>query len=163
MGKLLRKHLGWVKTVKDWHSYPLLVLSLGIAVFFVVLSFFRTPTAPETALFQAIILICGLLGSYIFGRNAAKIAARDKIKLHARPAFRRVIALYNSLIRLSIKIEGLKGEKFDHRLEQIQALVNEHIETGQDTVEDWRDIIPEDVAEIEKRLKGEVPRDDNAR
>ena len=149
--------------MKDWHSYPFLALGLGIAAVFVVLSFFRAPTAPETALFQFIILICSLIGSYIFGQKAAKIAARNELKLYARPAFRRVIALYNSLTRLSIKIEGLKGEKFDHRLEQIQALVDEHIETGQDAVEDWRDIIPEDVAEIEKRVKGEAPGDDQAR
>ena len=35
-------------------------------------------------------------------------------------------------------------------MEQIQALVNEHIQTGQDAMEDWRDIIPEDVKEIEE-------------
>ena len=148
------KLLGWVKTVKDWHSYLLFSACLGTAGFFVYLSFLEPPSARETALFQVIILICGLLGSYIFGRNTAKVAARDEIKLHARPAFRRVIALYNSLIRLSIIIEGLKEEKADHKLEQIQVLVDEHIHTGGHALEDWRDIIPEDVAEIEKKPKG---------
>ena len=76
--------------------------------------------------------------------------AIDAVRTHARPAFRRVTALYDSLFRLSIQIEELKGEDPDHRLNLIQALVNEHIRTGKDAMEDWRDIVPEDVAEIER-------------
>ena len=152
--------------MESWHSYPFLALCLGIAGVFVILSFFRTPTAPETALFQVIILISGLLGSYIFGRNAGQAGARSESKRYARPAFRRVTALYNSLFRLSVRIEELKGEKPDHRLDQVQALVDEHIQTGQDAMEDWRDISPDDVEEILDRLRksrGESTSNDEVR
>ena len=78
----------------------------------------------------------------------------EVIKPHARSAFRRVTALYQSLYRLSNRIEELNRENPDNRLELIQALVHEQIATGQDAMEDWRDIVPEDVEEIERRSLG---------
>ena len=76
------------------------------------------------------------------------------IRPHARAAFRRVTALYQSLYRLSIRIEQLKDEKPDNRLDLIQVLVDEQIATGQDAMEDWRDIVPEEVEQIERRSAG---------
>ena len=137
--------------MKENLHIPLLSLFLILAVSFVALNFFRSVSAVENTLFQILISVTGLLGSYIFGRNSARAGAIEVIKPHARAAFRRVTALYNSLYRLSEKIEELKGEVPDHRLDLIQALVNEHIATGQDAIEDWRDIVPEEVAEIERR------------
>ncbi len=138
------------------HRYHVLFLSasLVIACIFVVLTSFRNPTTIEAALFQLLILISGLLGSYIFGKNAARAAAIDVIKPHARAAFRRLTHLYNSLYRLSERIEELKEEKPDHRLDLIQALIHEQIGTGQDAIEDWRDIVPEEVEQIEGRNAG---------
>lgn len=137
--------------MKDLHQYLLLASCLAATIAFVVWAFIRQPTTSEVALFQIVILITGLLGSYIFGKNAAKAGATEVIKPHARAAFRRVTALYNSLYRLSAKIEQLKEEGPDHRLELIQTLVHEHIATGQDAMEDWRDIVPEEVEHIERR------------
>lgn len=130
---------------------PLLVVFSVAAIAFVALNFFRSTSPVENALFQLLISGTGLLGSYIFGRNSARSGALDVVRPHARAAFRRVTALYNSLYRLSAKIEELKQEGSDYRLDLIQALVNEHIGTGQDAIEDWRDIVPEEVAEIERR------------
>ena len=78
----------------------------------------------------------------------------ELISPHARSAFRRVTALYNSLYRLSTRIERLNSDKPDNRLDLIQALVDEQIATGQDAIEDWRDIVPEEVEEIERRRQG---------
>lgn len=130
---------------------PLVAVFVITAIAFVILNFFRSASPVEDTLFQVLISGIGLLGSYIFGRNSARAAALEVIKPHARAAFRRVLALYNSLYRLSEKIEELKQERPDHRLELIQALVNEHIATGKDAPEDWRDIVPEEVEEIERR------------
>ena len=133
---------------------PIVLLLIGFsivaAIAFVVLSFYRTMSSVEDALFQLLILSTGLLGSYIFGRNSARAGALEVVKPHARAAFRRVAALYNSLYRLSERIEELKQEEPDYRLDLIQALVNEHIATGQDAIEDWRDIVPDEVEEIER-------------
>ena len=103
-------------------------------------------------MFQVLISGTGLLGSYIFGKRSAKAGALDVAKPHARAAIQTgALGLYISLYRLSDKIEELKEEGPDHRLDLIQALVHEHIATGQDAIEDWRDIVPEEVEEIERR------------
>ena len=143
--------------MKENLHIPLLSLFLVLAVSFVALNFFRSVSAVENTLFQILISGTGLWGSYIFGRNSARAGALEVIKPHARAAFRRVFALYRSLYRLSVKIEDLKGEGPDHRLDLIQALVNEHIATGEDAIEDWRDIVPEEVAEIERRSAQNEP------
>ena len=124
---------------------PLLTFFSIAAIAFIMLNFFRSMSAVESTLFQVLISGTGLLGSYVFGKNSAVA------KPHARAAFRRVLGLYISLYRLSDKIEELKEEGPDHRLDLIQALVHEHIATGQDAIEDWRDIVPEEVEEIERR------------
>lgn len=118
------------------------------------LTAFRDLTTFELGLLQLLILATGLVGSYIFGKHSAQAGARDVIRPHARAAFRRVTALYQSLYRLSIRIEQLKDEKPDNRLDLIQALVDEQIATGQDAMEDWRDIVPEEVEQIERRSAG---------
>ena len=141
----------WWMTFKDSPMVPILIgFSVIAAIAFVILSFHRSMSSVEDALFQLLISGTGLLGSYIFGRNSARAGAFEVIRPHARAAFRRVTALYNSLYRLSGKIEELKQEGSDHRLDLIQALVNEHIATGRDAMEDWRDIVPEEVKEIER-------------
>ena len=139
---------------KHWlHTVLLLIFVVGM-VAFVVLSSTREFSTVENTLFQTLIAATGLLGSFIFGRTSARDAARELIRPHARAAFRRVTALYNSLYRLSEKIEELKTGDDDHKLVLIQSLVNEQIATGQDAIEDWRDIVPEEVQEIERRSTG---------
>ena len=141
--------------MRDNFRIPATSVILGVvfmvfAGVFIGLNFFRDLSPVEAALFQILTLGFGLIASYTFGRNSARDGALDVVGPHARAAFRRVTALYNSLYRLSTKIEELKGEGPDHRLDLIQALVNEHISTGQDAMEDWRDIVPNEVSEIEK-------------
>ena len=41
----------------------------------------------------------------------------------------------------------------DRGLEVIQAIVYEQLATQVDALEDWRDIVPEDVEEIESRFE----------
>ena len=134
---------------------PFLTIFAIAVIAFISLNFFRNMSAVETTLFQVLISGTGLLGSYIFGKNSARAGALDVVKPHARAAFRRVFALYSSLYRLSEKIEEVKEQGPDPRLDLIQALVNEHISTGQDAMEDWRDIVPEEVEEIERRKSKE--------
>ena len=134
-------------------NLPIIGLSASIvaAVSMVALTLFRQPTTFEAGLFQVFILLTGLWGSYILGKNSALDAARELIRPHARSAFRRVLNLYDSLFRLSVRLEKLKEGNPDQRLDLVQALVDEQYTTGRDALEDWRDIIPQDVAEIERR------------
>ena len=140
--------------MKDNSLVQLVLIFLAAAGASVPLSFILDEPSYGTALFQVVALGAGLVGSYIVGKNAARAGALDVVRPHARAAFRRVTALYKSLYRLSVKIEELKEEGPDDRLDLIQALVNEHISTGQDAMEDWRDLVPEEVEEIERRSEG---------
>ena len=134
--------------MKDWYFAALLAGCLVAAGAFVGLSWLRAPTPFETVLFQIVILITGLLGSYMYGKNSAADAARDVIRPHARSAFRRVFSLYKSLYNMSDRIETMRSDDPDPRLDVIKTAVDEQISAGQDALEDWRDIIEDDVDEI---------------
>ena len=134
--------------MKDWNIIALLAGCLVAAGAFVGLSLLRAPTPFETGLFQVVILITGLLGSYMYGKNSAADAARDVIRPHARSAFRRALSLRHSLSMLSVRIETMQKERYDHRLDLIHAVVDEQTFISQDALDDWRDVIPDDVADM---------------
>ena len=129
----------------------LVSVSLVFAAVMVFASSSRELSPLESSLFQAVILGGGLSGSFLFGRMSAMQAARDVIRPHARSAFRRVLSLHRSLYSLSVRIETLQEEGGDRRLEVVRAVVDEQIVAGGDAMEDWRDIIEDDVDEILER------------
>ncbi len=135
----------------SWHHLFILVLvvvSIGISVLMIYTASSRELSAVETILFQVVILGTGLSGSFLFGRSSAADAARDVIRPHARSAFRRVLSMYKSMYGLSVRIEEFQQEDHDHRLDVIRAVVDGQIAAGRDALEDWRDIIPDDVDEM---------------
>ena len=151
-----------------WRDLPLIALTGVFAIALVtviVLSSIRPLHPSVQYVFQAITLVAALLGSYRFGRNTAKEAAYDVIRPHARAALRRILTLRDSLFRLSIRIEDYKIDQYDVRLDVIQAIIDEQIPTGGSAVEDWRDIVPEDVDEILRAwpTQGRVEQDDNSK
>ena len=79
----------------------LILISLGVAVYFAYVTTTRTLTGLESFLLQIFTLVTGLVGSFIFGRQSAHEAARDIIKPLARSAFRRLLSLYRSLSRVA--------------------------------------------------------------
>lgn len=129
----------------------LIVAAFIVAGYMTYVSASRQLSALESALFQILVLAAGISGSFIFGRIAALKASRDVIRPHARSAFRRVFSLYKSLYNLSDRIEEMRRDDPDPRLDVIQTTVDEQITTGQDALEDWRDIIQDDVDEILER------------
>ena len=133
---------------------PLIGLALVFAVALgamIAVSSMRDLSQLETILFQVVTLATGLLASYRFGRNAARDAAYEVIRPHARSALRRILSLRDSLFRLSDRIEEFKEEGPDYRLDVIQAIIVEQIPLGGSAVEDWRDIIEDDVEEVVQR------------
>ena len=137
---------------KWWRDLPLIGLWLAFAIALsamIVVSSLRELSQLEAVLFQVVTLVIGLLASYRFGRNAARDAAYDIIRPHARSALRRILSLRDSLFRLSERIEEYKvGGEDDYRLNVIQAIIEEQIPNGRAAVEDWLDAAPEDVEEI---------------
>ena len=145
-------------------SAVLILLSLSVAAAMIRASSERELTSLEEILFQVIVLGAGLSGSFIFGRSWADMDARETVRLHARPVFRRVLDLYHSLYRLSVRVGEFRMQGASNELDVIQAIVDEQIITGESSLEDWRDIAPDVVEELEnlfKRLGIGVDNDDS--
>jgi hypothetical protein len=117
----------------------------------------RTLTGLESVLWQIFVFAAGLSGSFIFGRESAQRTAREMFKPHARSAFRRLISLYQSLQRVATTIESSQKscceEDYHVTLGKLEAIVTEQLTTADDALEDWRDIVPEDVNEIHQKLR----------
>lgn len=133
----------------------LLLFTVAGSVTLIVVSAERTLSSLESTLLQLLTLAAGLSGSYIFGRQSAEAAARELIKPAARSAFRRVLGLYASLGRLAETVNRFRSAAGtgDSRLDVVEALVTEQRASVTDALEDWRDLVPEEVADVERRLK----------
>lgn len=141
-------------------AIPLTIVvgAVVLAVAMVVVSAIRPLSTLELVLWQVVPLLLGLSGSYWFGRNAARDSARDVIRPHARSAVRSLLGLRDSLRALSHRIEDYRDEEADYRLDVIQAIVEEQMPVSDSAIEDWRDITPEDVAEIIRWWENEEER-----
>ncbi len=145
----------------NWVLASLLVLvALGISVLVVYTTTTRTLTAVESTIWQVFVLTAGLAGSFIFGRQSAREAAREMIKPHAKSAFRRLVSLYESLSRASNEIEltesSESSEDIRVTIAKLDAIVTEQLNAADDALEDWRDIVPEDVEELKQKLESKI-------
>ncbi len=136
----------------------LIAVSILIGIVFVLVASTRQLTNLENALFQAIALFFGIFGSYILGKESTKSAAKELIKPYARSAFRRLISLYYGLSRLAQLIENTRrnnnsAEILASTLDKIEVMTVDQLATADDALNDWRDIVPEDVDELYDRIK----------
>ena len=142
----------------------LILISLGVAVYFAYVTTTRTLTGLESFLLQIFTLVTGLVGSFIFGRQSAREAARDIIKPLARSAFRRLLSLYLSLSRVANILASSQDfesrEDYEVMHAKLEGIVVEQLTTAGDALEDWRDIVPEDVEELYQRLSFDNPKRD---
>ena len=134
------------------------VLSVLISVVFLVMATKRDLTALENTLLQVLSLGLGLVGSYIMGMQSAQETAKDIIKPHARSAFRRLLSLYRSLSRLAFAIQSARTGVQENAeavaiLDRLDAIVTEQIGTADDALEDWNDVVPEEVANLRAQLR----------
>lgn len=123
---------------------------------YLALQYFRELSRVETTLFHIMTWGIGLCASYVFAMIATRSSARQEYALHARASFRRVLGLHNSLFKLSEQIESLRAQELggpNPRLDLLQALVHEQIATVQASVEDWRDIVPDEVEQVEVEIR----------
>lgn len=154
-----------MKILERWLPIILVIVALVVACFSVYIASQREFTQLENALLQSFSLLFGLVGSFLFGRQSMRDAATEIIKPHARSAFRRLISLYESLSRVALEIESSKNSKENNSekiaLAKLEAIVIEQLATADDALEDWRDIVPSEVAELRKRLG--APRDQESK
>ena len=134
----------------------LIVTSIVASFIFLNIASRRDLNGLENTLFQVLSLGLGLLGSFIFGRESAKDAALEIIKPHAKSAFRRLISLNQSLYRVASVIASAKQNNEDEMqsavLPVLEAVVTEQLVAVNHALEDWRDVVPEEYDEVNKRL-----------
>lgn len=143
-----------------WSNYiaaiVLIILCVVVAIIFGYIATKRTLTGLESVLLQSFSVGAGLIGSYIFGKQSAREAAKEIIKPHARSAFRRLLSLFQSLSRVAKAIEQHNQSPNDFNADvtiaKLEAIVAEQLATADDALEDWRDIVPDDVEELRQRL-----------
>ena len=145
-----------MKNLERFGPVLLVVISVGVAGYFVYVATARALTGLEGVLLQVIALATGLVGSFIFGRRSAHEAAREIIKPHARSAFRRLRSLYLSLSQVADAIESSHDfesrEDYQMILAKLEAFVFDQLVTADDALEDWRDVVPEDVEGLRRSL-----------
>ncbi len=143
------KNLYWVLAAL------LILVAIGISALVVYITTTRTLTPVESILWQILVFAFGLAGSFIFGRQSAKEAAKEMIKPHVRSAFRRLLSLYQSLSRAATTIESAQisdsPENDQVALARLEEIIAEQLSTADAALEDWRDIVPEDVGELEQK------------
>ena len=132
--------------------------SFVIAGVFIYTSVGRNLTTLENTLFQIFTLSAGLVGSYFLGRESAAQNAKELMKPHAKSAFRRLLALYRGLSRIGGEIEvsrlNLSTDQYlNSCLGKLEGMVTEQIATAADALEDWNDIVPEEVQELKQKLE----------
>ena len=142
----------------------LILFSIGISIILAYTATQRTLSGLESALWQIFVFAGGLAGSFIFGRQSAREAAREMIKPHARSAFRRLLSLYQSLSRAATTIESAQisdsHENDQVALARLEEIISEQLSTADDALEDWNDIVPEDVKELKQKLQSEDTMED---
>lgn len=135
----------------------LVLISIGVSILFAITATQRNLNGLESTIWQIFTFASGLSGSFIFGRQSAREAAREIIRPHARSAFRRVLFLYRSLARASvtIKLSQVPEPEEDPQvtLAKLDTIVIEQLAAADDALEDWRDIVPDDVKELTKNGK----------
>ncbi len=134
------------------------VLSVIISIVFLFMASQRDLTGLENTLLQIFSLGLGLVGSYVMGKESARETAKEIIKPHARSAFRRLLSLYKSLSRLAFAIQSARAGVPENPeavaiLDRLDAIVIEQIGTADDALEDWNDIVPEEVANLRAQLR----------
>ena len=137
----------------------LLFFSIVVSVIFAYTATQRTLTGLESMIWQIFAFGAGLAGSFIFGRQAAREAAKEVIKPYARSAFRRLIFLYLTLRRAASAVELAQHsepqENYQVILARLEEIIAAQLMTADDALEDWNDIVPEDVEGLKQKLQSE--------
>lgn len=143
-----------------WVGPGLILVSVVSCGVFLLVAATRPLSALENVLFQVISLGVGLAGSFIYGRDSARNAARDLIRPAARSAFRRLMTIYRGLAQVNLDISSAREQAAGPTvngavLDRLEATVVAHTWAAADALADWQDIVPEDVNELRAELAAE--------
>ncbi len=131
------------------------IVCIAFMIILVLVSSGRQLTPLEAVLLQIVTVGAGVVASYFFSQRSARTAAEQLMKPHARSAFRRVKSLYSGLFYLKRVIDLHKGrdaEAPSQVVKVIEAVVDQHVNTVIDALEDWRDLVPKEVKDLERQF-----------
>ena len=115
-------------------------------------------------LLQFIFLAIGCGVSYWVGQKSVKRAAEEIVKPHAKSAFRRLLSLYDNLSRSATVIQSGQvsdsQENYQVTLARLEEIVAAQLITADDALEDWNDIVPEEVEELKQKLQSDSTKED---
>ena len=135
----------------------LLLFSIGISIILAHTATKRTLSGLESMLWQIFAFGGGLAGSFIFGRQSAREAAREILKPHARNAARHLISLYRSVTRASAVIGPPRNFESHENYHIIRAyligIFGEQMATADDALENWSDILGEELEDLIQKLR----------
>lgn len=141
----------------------LLLFSIAVSIILAYTATQRTLTGLESVLWQIFVFASGLAGSFIFGRQSAREAAKEIIKPHARGAARYLISLYKSILRAraaaSVELSQNFGSYEDYYVIRayLIATFTEQLATADDALENWRDILGEGLEDLIEKLREDNP------
>lgn len=178
-GELKKGKVRSVRGIALWarqqpRSGYIVAVAVALATLTVYVGTDKPPNALAASILQAVTILLSVFGSYEFGKASARQAARDLIAPHASSAFRRMLNLYRALGRQNDalaaqtarlqELEDNKGKvEMSHvaaSLYTLRAMVIEQIATADDAMSDWRDIVPDEVARIEREAEERAAHND---
>jgi len=113
----------------------------------------------EAAYSHGIALLLGIAGSFWGGSLSSRNAAKEIVRPTARSGFRRVRSIYVGLSRIAKDIDSLDLEDGAAQntnliaIGRIQSTVEAFLATADDAMEEWSDIVPEEVQELYRDVK----------
>lgn len=126
----------------------------------------RDTTALENTLLQFLGIFFGALFSWLIGDALGKEATKREMTARAQLAFRRVVRLYEAQSRVAEQADRLTETLIERSnngqvnikfvvdaFNTLQVQVREQIGTANDAMDDWRDLAPAEVAELEARAR----------
>lgn len=145
---------------------PVLLVIFSVAVFgYYWFSEFEQALAKrDSLLLQLLGIIVGLMGSAWVGRKSAREAGREYMRAHSRAAFRQLVFLYRSFAEVARIIETPQESDSHHEyqvtLAELKGIVFGQLATADSALEQWKDIVPEDVEELYEGLSAESATED---
>ena len=155
------KTTGPLRSILHRFIWPalLIIISLGVLGAFWQVANARSYTNLESYFFQISVALVGIAALFYSGRLSVREAGREIIRPHARSAFRRLVSLYRSIsevgriIERSRNSESLDNYKVIHA--ELKGIVFWQLVTADDALEDWKDIVHEEVQELDRKLSAD--------
>jgi hypothetical protein len=141
------------------------VVGAGLLAATIWLTGQKDMTNRENGLLQFIFFAAGVALSFYFGRQSVVEAAQDVLRPHGRKAVRRIVNLAQGITSFATVIREQRSlladqarassgqvpfEQVEFTFNTLDIVVAGQLRTAADAIEDWRDIVPDEVRALEE-------------